>query len=103
MYPKRPKSKLLREYKEFLIVRKLLQKTDQAVTQTTIDRYDVFIEKRDKMYDIFGDNIDDGLNSQRCKGCVKRCEQNFGVKMSDKEYEYLESQRNDGIPRNKKL
>ena len=50
VYPKHATNvtvKLTEDYKEFVLVRKLLKRANRKVTQATIDRYEVILEKRD--------------------------------------------------------
>ena len=92
------------DYKEFVSVRKLIIRSDRPPTQQSISRYEVLRDRRDLLYDIFGDLENESKhNKKQMKERIHQLESASGVTMSANEYAFLESQRNAEIPRHLKL
>ena len=93
-------SSLLAEYQEFLAVRKLINKGNP--TDKTLQRYAELNGRKDDLYDIFVGLPEKGVNAMRAKERLKTLEAELGVRMSQAEFDYLDSQRSKK-PRHEKL
>ena len=61
-------------------------------TGSAIDAYKALVEKKDSLYDI---GYQTAKTEALKQACVDRCEQEWGVKMSNKEHEYYEDQKSE--------
>ena len=87
------KARLVKDYSEFLQVRKLIMKG--SYTQATTDRYKVLKDCRDLVYDIYS------LHAQHpfAKKRKKELEELLDIRMGPDEYLYVESQLSTDIER----
>ena len=87
------KKKLMKDYTEFLQVRKLIMKG--SFTQATADRYKVFKDNMVVVYDIYSLHSDHPAAKKR----KKDLEELLDVRMGPQEYEYVENQLSCDIER----
>ena len=94
-----------KDYEEYLRLRKLMRKTDRPISNTTLEQYGEILQKRQKTYDIYGNDslTTHKFNKEQMKKHRENWEKETGVTMSSREFEYLESQRDDKIPRQDKI